>query len=62
MKNYYTQLSELKIARERLNVLEQKKEIYLRRVTSTVSVIKDIVVVGGKAPDKMSEYVIKKLI
>ena len=59
MKNYYTQLSELKIAKERLNVLEQKKEIYLRRVTSTVSVIKDIVVVGGKAPDKMSEYVIK---
>ena len=59
MKNYYTQLSELKIARERLNVLEQKKEIYLRRVTSAVSVIKDIVVVGGKAPDKMSEYVIK---
>ena len=59
MKNYYTQLSELKIAKERLNVLEQKKEIYIRRVTSTVSVIKDIVVVGGKVHDKMSEYVMK---
>lgn len=59
MKNYYIQLSELKIAKERLFVLEQKKAMYLRRVTSTTSVIKDIVVTGGKAPDKMNEYVIK---
>ena len=59
MKNYYIQLSELKIAKERLFVLEQKKAMYLRRITSTTSVIKDIVVTGGKAPDKMNEYVIK---
>ena len=59
MNNYYIQLSELKIAKERLFVLEQKKAMYLRRVTSTTSVIKDIVVTGGKAPDKMNEYVIK---
>lgn len=59
MNNYYIQLSELKIAKERLFVLEQKKAMYLRRITSTTSVIKDIVVTGGKAPDKMNEYVIK---
>lgn len=59
MKNYYIQLSELKIAKERLFVLEQKKAMYLRRATSTTSVIKDIVVTGGNAPDKMNEYVIK---
>ena len=59
MNNYYIQLSELKIAKERLFVLEQKKAMYLRRATSTTSVIKDIVVTGGKAPDKMNEYVIK---
>lgn len=58
MKNYFVQLSELNVAKARLNTLEQKKQMYLRRVTSTVSVIKDIVVVGGKAPDKMDEYVI----
>lgn len=59
MNNYYIQLSELKITKERLFVLEQKKAMYLRRITSTTSVIKDIVVTGGKAPDKMNEYVIK---
>ena len=59
MNNYYIQLSELKIAKERLFVLEQKKAMYLRRATSTTSVIKDIVVTGGKVPDKMNEYVIK---
>lgn len=59
MKNYFSQLTELNLAKARLNTLEAKKEMYLRRVTSTVSVIKDIVVVGGKAPDKMDEYVIK---
>lgn len=58
MKNYFSQLTELNLAKARLNTLEAKKEMYLRRVTSTVSVIKDIVVVGGKAPDKMDEYVI----
>lgn len=58
MKNYFIQLSELNIAKARLNTLEQKKQMYLRRVTSTVSVIKDVVVIGGKAPDKMDEYVI----
>jgi hypothetical protein len=59
MKNYYLQLSELNVAKTRLSTLEAKKQMYLRRVTSTVSVIKDIVVVGGKAPNKMDEYVIK---
>ena len=59
MKNYYIQISELNLAKERLHTLEEKKQMYLRRVTSTVSVIKDVVIVGGKAPDKMNEYVIK---
>ena len=59
MKLYYVQQSELKLARERLKTLEERKHMYLRRVTSTVQVIKDVVVVGGKTPDRMSEYVIK---
>lgn len=59
MKNYYALTSELNVAKTRLSVLEAKKQMYLRRVTSTVSVIKDMVVVGGKQPNKMDEYVIK---
>ena len=59
MKNYYVLKSELNIAITRRNVLEEQKQMYLRRATSTVSVIKDIVVVGSKAPNKMDEYVIK---
>lgn len=59
MKPYYIQLTELKIAKERLDTLEQEKQMYLRRATNVVSVIKDIVVIGSKTPDKMNEYVIK---
>lgn len=59
MKTYFNQLTELKIAKERLHTLELKKQMYLRMATSTTSVIKDIVVVGGKPMDKMSEYAIK---
>ena len=59
MKTYFAQLTELKIAKERLHTLELKKQMYLRQATSTTSVIKDIVVVGGKPMDKMSEYAIK---
>lgn len=59
MKNYFTQLSELNVAKARLNTLEEKKQMYLRKVTSTTSEIKEIMVTGGKAPDKMNEYVIK---
>lgn len=59
MKNYYLLLTELNVAKTRLSTLEAKKQMYLRRVTSTVSVIKDVVVVGSKTPNKMDEYVIK---
>lgn len=59
MKNYYVMLSDLKLAKERLKVLEERKQMLFRSVTSTVSVIKDIVVVGGASPDKMTEYTIK---
>lgn len=58
MKNYFSQLTELNLAKARLNTLEAKKEMYLRRVTSTTSVTKEIMVTGGKAPNKMDEYVI----
>ena len=59
MKPYFIQKSELNIAIERLHTLEQEKQMYLRKATNTVSVIKDIVVVGGRPSDKMSEYAIK---
>lgn len=59
MKNYFTQLQELKTAKERLNVLEQKKELYLVRATDVTSKLKEVVISGGASTDKMADYVIK---
>lgn len=59
MKNYYSMLSELNVAKTRYDVLDAKKRMYLRQATSTVQVIKEIVVVGSESPNKMDEYVIK---
>lgn len=59
MKNYYTQLSELRIAETRLKTLQEKKELLEAKATKTTSAIKDVVAFGGSNSDKMTDYVIK---
>ena len=59
MKNYYIQLSELKIAEQRKITLIEKKDLLLNKMTNCTSQLKDVVS-GGAANDKMSNYLIKR--
>ena len=59
MKNYYAQLSELRIAETRLKTLQEQKELLETKVTKTTSSIKEVVAFGGSNSDKMTDYVIK---
>jgi DNA-directed RNA polymerase specialized sigma subunit len=59
IKNYYTQLSELRIAEARLITLQEKKELLEAKATKTTSAIKDVIAFGGSNSDKMTNYVIK---
>lgn len=59
MKNYYVQLSELRIAKARLETLEEKKGMFEARITSTTSKIKEVTSNSNFNTDKMTEYVIK---
>lgn len=59
MKNYYQQLSELRIAEARLKTLQEQKELLEAKVTKTTSTIKEVVTFGGSSNDKMTDYVIK---
>ena len=59
MKPYYNQLSELRLAEERLNTLQEKKKMLEARITKVTSEPKDIVTTGGVQNDKMADYVIK---
>lgn len=59
IKNYYQQLSELRIAETRLTTLKEKKELLEAKATKTTSAIKDVVAFGSSNSDKMTEYVIK---
>ena len=59
MKPYYNQLSELRLAEERLNTLLEKKKMLEARITKVTSTAKDIVTSGGIQSDKMTDYVIK---
>lgn len=59
MKNYYTQLSELRLAEERLATLTDKKMFLETRATKTTSTLKEVVTTGGTSSDKMLEYAIK---
>ena len=58
MYNYYEQLTELKIAEERLETLLEKREMIKSRIMKVTSQIKDIVITGGGSSDKMVNYVI----
>ena len=59
MKFYYQTLSELKIAEARLKMLENKKQLYKDRVTSTTSTIKEDVSFSNTPSDKMGNYMIQ---
>jgi len=59
MKNYYQQLSELRIAETRLKTLQEKKMLLEAKVTKTTSTIKDVVAFSNSTNDKMTQYVIK---
>jgi chromosome segregation ATPase len=59
MKPYYNQLSELRLAEERLNTLLEKKKMLEARITKVTSTAKEIVTSGGVQNDKMTDYVIK---
>lgn len=59
MKNYYAQLSELRIAETRLETLKEKKGMLETKITNTTSQLKDVVVHTNATNDNMSDYVIK---
>lgn len=59
MKNYYHQLSELRIAETRLKTLQEQKELLEAKITKTTSSMKEVVAFGGSNSDKMTDYVIK---
>lgn len=59
MKNYYTQLSELRIAETRLETLKEKKGMLETKITNTTSQLKEVVVHTNATNDNMSDYVIK---
>lgn len=59
MRFYYQTLSELKIAETRLKMLEDKKQLYRDRVTSTTSTIKEDVSFSNTPSDKMGKYMIQ---
>ncbi len=59
MKNYYTQLSELRIAEARLETLEEKKALLEAQATKTTGTLKEVVSFGSFSNSKMTDYVIK---
>jgi len=56
MKNYYHQLSELRIAETRLETLKEKKEYLLAKATKTTSDIKEVVAFGGGTTNRPLNY------
>ena len=59
IKNYYAQLSELRIAETRLETLKEKKGMLETKITNITSQLKEVVVHTNTPNDNMSEYVIK---
>lgn len=59
MKNYYSQLSELRIAEARLNSLNERKALLETKVMKVTSTAKEVVTSGGVQNDKMTDYVVK---
>lgn len=59
MKNYYQQLSELRIAEARLKTLQEKKNMLESKVTKITSTMKEVVSFGSSSNNKITDYVIK---
>lgn len=59
MKNYYTTLAELNIAKSRLVTLEERKDLFMTMATKTTASIKENVSNNNKNNDKALNYVIQ---
>lgn len=59
MKNYYEQVAELNIAKERLECKIKQKESLYTKYFSTTSKIKDVVARNTEIQNKMTEYLIE---
>ncbi len=59
MKNYYTQLSELRIAETRLETLQEKKELLLANATKTTGSLNEVVAFGGGISNKPMNYTVQ---
>ena len=57
MKNYYQQLTELRVAEARLKTLQEKKILLETQATKTTSSIKEVVAFGGGVSNKPLIYV-----
>lgn len=56
MKNYYTQLSELRIAEARLETLQERKEKLLSMATKITGSLQEVVAYGGGISNKPLSY------
>ena len=59
IKNYYTQLSELRIAEARLETLKEKKELLLANATKTTGSLQEVVAFGGGISNKPMNYAVQ---
>lgn len=59
MKNYYVQLSELRIAETRLETLKEKKGMLETKITNITSKLQEVAIHTNSTNDKMTDYVIK---
>ena len=57
MKNYYQQLSELRIAETRLKTLQEKKMLLETQATKTTGSLNEVVAFGGGISNKPLTYV-----
>lgn len=57
MKNYYQQLSELRIAETRLKTLQEKKILLEAQATKTTGSLKEVVTFGSGVSNKPLTYV-----
>lgn len=58
MKNYYQQLSELRLAEARLNTLKEKKMLLETQATRTTSQLREVAIFSTGQSDPMTNYVI----
>lgn len=59
MKNYFIQMQELRIAKARLETLEERKKILRNKIISCTNELKDVVAFSNATNDKMANYLIR---